>query len=221
MQDDLPTTAVTYVGLPISSGGAHSLGRMSRRAAYERTSAFLTTCTEPITKPRYSFRVHQVPDLRLDPRFERDLTLRFRNHFDLLDGEVAAALDYLDAIDPQPTNAYGMAPVWLTVTSAFRVLDPTTGRPLPGQDAERYFGTLFQRDLPLGSSRLALSLHNQAALSVDLFIPDARDETLARVIPWLQQNLPFKMSQKHWKIWTPTKSRSFKARKLSVSRWLT
>lgn len=194
---------------------------MSRRTAYERTSSFLARCTELITQPRYSFRVHQVPDLRSDPRFERDLQERFPNPSDLHHGEMAAALDYMDAIDPQPTNAYGMAPVWLTVTCAFRLLDPKTARPLPGQDSQRYLGTLFEPDLPLGSSRLALSLHNQAAFSIDLFIPDSRDETLARVIPWLQQNLPFKMSQKHWKVWTPTKSRSFKGRRLPVSRWLT
>ena len=40
--------AVTSVGLPISSGGAHSLGRMSRRTAYERTRSFLEACTEPV-----------------------------------------------------------------------------------------------------------------------------------------------------------------------------
>jgi hypothetical protein len=221
MQEHAQPSAVTYVGLPIASGGAHSLGRMSRRTAYERTSSFLTTCTELVTPPRYSFRVNQVPGLSTDPRFERELQRRFRNNSDLLDGEMPAALDYMDAIDPQPTNAYGMAPVWLTVTCAFRLLDPKTARPLPGQDPQRYYGTLFERDLPLGSSRLRLSLHNQAVFSIDLFIPDSGDETLARVIPWLQQNLPFRMSQKHWKVWTPTKSRSFKGRKLSVSRWLT
>jgi len=59
--------AVTYVGLPISSGGAHSLGRMSRRAAYQRTIAFLQACTQPVGAIDYTFKVHDVPDLEPVP----------------------------------------------------------------------------------------------------------------------------------------------------------
>ena len=32
-------TAVTYIGLPLSGGGAHGLGRTGLRVAYERTLA--------------------------------------------------------------------------------------------------------------------------------------------------------------------------------------
>jgi hypothetical protein len=47
MTDSAPT-AVTYDGLPVSSGCAHSLGRMTRRAAYDATMSFLRTCTQPV-----------------------------------------------------------------------------------------------------------------------------------------------------------------------------
>jgi hypothetical protein len=40
--------AVTYIGLPISSGGAHSLGRMTRRAAYAAMMEFVGTCAQLI-----------------------------------------------------------------------------------------------------------------------------------------------------------------------------
>ena len=56
-----PLTAVTDEGLPLSSGGAHSLGRMTRRAAYESTMSFLRACAEPIGRVEYSFTTHDFP----------------------------------------------------------------------------------------------------------------------------------------------------------------
>ena len=42
-------SAVTYEGLPISSGGAHKLGRTSTRKAVESWRDFLAACTRPVS----------------------------------------------------------------------------------------------------------------------------------------------------------------------------
>jgi hypothetical protein len=211
-------TAVTYIGLPISSGGAHSLGRMSLRVAYERTTQFLSQCTEPITPLEHTFSLVEVPQLRPDTQLEHLLRRRFGRgkNVTVPHERVDEALRFLEEIDPQPANRWGMAPLWLRAECTFRVRDPETGSALPGQDSDRYGGFEYEWRIALGTSRLALNLSNRASLGIDLCLPDADDETLARLIPWLQANLPCKLSAKHWKRWTPTKTGSFKAIKIAA-----
>lgn len=213
----MPPAALTYVGLPISSGGAHSLGRMSRREAYKRTLTFLEVCTAPVSSaadsPAYSFAVHDVPELPEDPRFNAELWRRFGHYVTIPENLVGDALDFLDEIDPQPTNRYGLAPVWFTAKFDFRLLDPLTGRAIPGQDRERYGGVEYEWGVPLGTSRLRLILHNRALVAIELCIPNVEDALLARIVPFLQQRLPFKFSAKQWRAWTPTKTGSFRSRR--------
>ena len=206
--------AATYTGLPVSSGGAHSLGRMSRRVAYQRTLAFLGECTEPVEPLKLAFRVESVPELPRDPSFERELKRRFGDYSEISQARVGDALDFLDDIDPQPTNQWGMAPVWFWATTRFRILDPATGRPLIGQDPERFLGVEYEWRVPLGTSGLRLILNTRAALGLELCIPEADADLLHRVVPWLQASLPCKLSPKHWRAWTPTKTGTFRARKM-------
>jgi hypothetical protein len=208
--------AVTYIGLPVSSGGAHSLGRMSRRTAYQRTMEFVGACVEPIGPMHHRFTVLDVPGLKRDPGLAREVNRRFGDDVALTAERVPDALDFLDGIDPQPANQWGMAPIWFWVTSQFQILDPATGRPIPGQDPGGFAGVEYEWKVPLGTSGLRLILNNHASLGIELCIPDADDEVQRRVIPWLQQYLPFRFSPKHWRAWTPTKSGSFKARRLTL-----
>jgi len=225
MPESSGPSAITYIGLPKSSGGAHHLGRMSRRVAYTRTMSFLQTCTEPVGDLGYALSVMKVPQLRPIPDLEKQIERRFgrsigptgaaHSHVRLKQDGVDDALDFLDEIEPQPTNEWGMAPIWFWVTSTFRILDPDTGRALPGQDPLRYGGIEYSWKVPLGSSGLRLILNNEAAIGIDLSIPIADDDQIRRLVQWLQQYLPFKFSPWHWRAWTPTKSGSFKARNYS------
>jgi hypothetical protein len=223
MTDAVPA-AVTYVGLPISSGGAHSLGRMSRRVAYARTQTFIQECTDPVGPVEFSLVVNDVPELDPVPELTRAVKRRFgalerrgsSRHVVIREERVGEVLDFVDDIDPQPTNQWGMAPVWFWLTCKFQILDPATQRPLPGQSPQRYRGVEYEWGVPLGTSGLRLILHNHAQLGIELCIPDALDDVLARLVPWLQDHLPCKLSPKQWRAWTPTRSGSFKARKLSA-----
>lgn len=213
--------AVTYIGLPISSGGAHSLGRMSRRVAYERTIAFIDACTQPLDPIEYRFDVPDVPGLRPDIRLRLGLKVRRRFGDGHVPGDrVPEALDFLDEIDPQPTNQWGMAPVWFWASCRFRILDPSTGRPLSGQDPKRFRGVEYEWKVLLGTSAVHLTLHDHATLGIELCIPDADEEVLRRVVPWLQDHLPFRFSPKQWRAWTPTQAGSFKARRMTAPRGL-
>ncbi|WP_091564269.1 hypothetical protein [Arthrobacter sp. ok362] len=215
---DAAFSAVTYVGLPIGSGGAHSLGGMSRRAAYEQATSFLETCTELVSPNKYTFEVHEVPDLSRQLDLEAELERRFGQgkRVAVPADRVNEALEWLDDIHPQPTNQWGMAPIWFRAQSSFRIVDPATGQVLPGQNAERFAGAEYVWSVPLGTSDFGLILDNSARLAIDLCIPDADGEMLRRVVPWLQDHLPFKLSAKQWRSWTPTKFGSFKSRRMAA-----
>jgi hypothetical protein len=191
---------------------------MSRRDAYERTIAFLHACTQPVGLIEYKFAVNNVPELKPVPGLERELRRRFGDYSHIAAERVSDALAFLDDIDPQPTNKWGMAPLWFWAACRFRIIDPSTARPLPGQDPERFNGLEYEWRVPLGTSALHLALHNRATLGIELCIPDADEEVLRRVVPWLQDYLPFKFSPKQWRAWTPTKAGSFKVRKMTASR---
>jgi hypothetical protein len=210
-------SAVTYIGLPISSGGAHSLGRMSRRDAYERTIAFLDACTEATDLLDHRFRVQRVPGADVPAELVRAVRSRFGDDVGLRTSRVPEALDFLDEIDPQPANAWSMVPVWFWTVARFRILDPATGRPIDSQDPDGFAGVDYAPGVPLGTSGLHLVLNDQAAIGIELCIPAADDGLVDRVVPWLQEHLPFRFSPKQWRAWTPTKAGSWKASKLPAT----
>ena len=208
--------AVTYIGLPISSGGAHSLGRMSRRVAYQRTLEFLRTCTEPIGSIDYQFSLHDALSGKRAFELHWKVKRRFGNDLRVPEARVPEVLDFLDEIDPQPVDQWGMAPVWFWASCRFLVLDPSTRLPLPGQDPKRFDKMEYEWQVPLGTSSMRLILRDHAQFGIELCIPDADDEVLRRVVPWLQAYLPFKFSPKQWRVWTPTKAGSLKVRKMAA-----
>lgn len=215
MPSPLASTAITYDGLPISGGGAHSLGRMSRRAAYAATLAFLEACTQPVAKSEYTLTVHDVPELPRPVSLEADLERRFGRGriLVLCPDEVSEALDFLDEIHPQPTNQWGMAPIWFRATARFRLLDPATGTVLPGQT-----GALEER---VGyRNEVRLILDNSARIGMSLCIPGGDTSLLDRLLPALQEHAPCKLSRKQWRSWTPTKTGTLKSRVLDVSAFL-
>ena len=217
-------SAVTYVGLPVGSGGAHRLGRLSRHAALSRLDLFLETCTEPIGARRFWFDVHEPAELGRVAHLERELVRRFgplssdagRRRVPVSPGRASEALAFLDDIDPQPTNRYDMAPIWFWADSKIRLLDPGTGRAIPGQDPTRFAGVEYESGVPLGSSGIRLILANHASIGIELCIPDADEDLVQRTVPWLQQHLPFRLSPHHWRAWTPTRTGSFTKRKLTL-----
>jgi hypothetical protein len=187
---------------------------------------FLHSCTTPTSPIDYWFAGLDVPELGRVARLEAEMRRRFGNdpirrsfpdESGVPEARVGEALEFLDEIDPQPTNQYGMAPIWFWAHSRFRILDPDTGLALPGQDPERFGGVEYEARVPLGTSSLRLILNNRAAIGLELCIPDADADLLGRVVPWLEANLPFKLSPKQWRAWTPTRNGSFKARRTLVA----
>ena len=210
-------TAVTYIGLPLSGGGAHGLGRMGLRVAHERTLAFLEACAVVVAPQQQRFTIQEFSDLPKPHVWEPTFRERFGGGSDrrveLSEDQVEPALAFLEEIDPQPHNRAGVAALWLSLHWRLQLIDPQTGAPFAGQDAARYANVPYE-GVPLGESRARLILSNRAALGVELCLPDVDDERLSQIIPVWQEHAPFRFAAKYWKRWTPTKTGSFIGRKI-------
>jgi hypothetical protein len=215
---DLLPSAVAYDGLPISSGGAHALRRISARAALAAWLRFLDTCTEasPIS---CWFDFPQTPGLTVDPQVVRIVDAEFpggpggRRAVPWRRADTALSL--FESLEPLPVNQWGMAAVWLWFTADFRMRSPSSSELWPGQDPI-FFGE-FQTPsgVLLGASSTRLILQAKRSLGLSLSIPQASDSDLAEIVPWLEAALPMRLSSKHWTRWTLTKNgRSYRGRRI-------
>lgn len=216
-------SAVTYEGLPISSGGAHKLGRTSTRKAVESWRDFLAACTRP-GPPRAYFSVASIPGLEPAPETVDRIAGRFEpsahvpGRFEVPPGRVDEAVELYESLSPQPVNEYGISPVWLTIAADITLLRPGTPDPWPDQDPVRFGHFVTPGGIRLGASDTKLILGGRASLGLSLSFPEATDDDFAALVPWLQSALPMKLSPKHWTRWTRTKSStSYRSRKLSVT----
>lgn len=213
-------SAVAYDGLPISSGGAHGLGRVSARRALEAWTEFLATCTRPSPVAAW-FDFPATPGLTVDRKVRSRIAGDFppasdsHTRFGVAADRTDDALSLFESLEPLPTNQWGMAPVWLWFTADFELLSPG-GTVWPGQDPARFGHFQTPAGVSLGSSSTRLILQAQRSMGLTLSVPDAADEHLAELVPWLQGALPMRLSVKQWTRWTLTRNgRSYRGKRIS------
>lgn len=193
MKPSTQAPVVTYEGLPLSGGGAHSLGRSSRRVVYTQVLSFLETCTTLRGQVEHSLVTREVPGLERQQEDLRALQDRFgRGRVIVLDGEeVDDAFDLLDDIAPQATM-HGMSTIELDVRASFDLLDPSSKAPL---DAGRW------QERTGHQNHLALRLAERSTLRVELCVPLSPSAELDQLVHRLQDKLPVRLSSKHWRCW--------------------
>jgi hypothetical protein len=209
-------SAVVYDGLPISSGGAHGLGRTTAYAAHSAWSRFLSACTSPGPITCY-FDLPVTPELTVEPHVRELISRTFPAtgpRFPVPPERVTEALDLLSALEPQPTNPWGMASVWLRFSANFALRSPD-GEVWPGQDPSGFGFFETPTGVRLGASTANLNLEARRSMGLLLSVPDATDADLAVMVPWLQSHLPFRLSPRQWTRWTLAKNgRTYRGRKL-------
>ena len=211
-------SAVAYDGLPISSGGAHGLGRISARDALDAWQHFVHTCALPkVTQCR--FILPHTPELDVGPAVAALIQSRFPgggSSFPVPLARLDEAVDLLESIEPQPTNQWGMAPVWFGVQADLLLMAPHGSEPWPCQNRALFGGFETPAGVQLGTSSTRLYLQAKRSMGLTLSLPEASDGDLAEFIPWLQGNLPFRLSIKHWTRWTLTKNgRTYRGRRIA------
>jgi hypothetical protein len=230
------TALIVYDGKPVSSGGAHRLGRQGPSQVWRQLSRFLDTCTHPIGPREAMVLVYESVGgalasvqaaktsaiARFGPPHSRIAVTgasRIREHAWLFDPDrVPDALEWLAGQSSVPSIATGAGCV-VSVQARFRLKDPDSGEVLPFQSAELYGQQELRHGLRLGDSIMYARLGVKSTCLLTLCLPyvDVSSELL-RLVGALQGHLPFKLSVKHWSRWQLNSTgRSYYARKVSVA----
>ncbi len=213
---------ISYEGLPISSGGAHSIGRKSPKANYDEVLYFLNLFADN-TQPKsielilYKSEKKEYSALKLLSK----LTLKFgipktrndgwlRNWFwNLTVDDIEKGFDALEMNNELPKNPAG--PIMLSFYWNFHFKDPNTNQVLPNQEL------IPELDFRIKNSRIYLRLSKKSAISVWFALPFEKMEMYeSEFIKELKSNLPFKTSDKHWRIWKKSEKGNWTARKIGT-----
>ncbi len=214
---------ISYEGLPLNSGGAHAINSKSPVDNYNNTLQFLEkyafdTKPKSITLTLYESKNNDYSTLKLIPQLSlkngipkiwNDGFLKsWRWNLNL--ENINNGFEALEINKKLPRNYFG--PIVLSVQWNFDLIDPKTGKILPNQDK---FPQLDNRINKIWNSRLNLRLSKKSTISAWLAFPfEQVGEYEENYIRKIKTNLPFKPSDKHWRIWNKSKNGNWTPRKI-------
>lgn len=201
-------TFISYDGLPISSGGAHSIGSLSPKEVYGSLVTFLNACT---TNPAPEVELLFNPSVTTGSmRMVWQLTKMFgcpkwnMNHvqqewvWTVKNKKVDAALEALKLSD-----ALGLTFLW-----KFKFIHPDTKMVLDGQEA---IPVLDER---LYNSQIYFRTLQKSTVSAWFTLPFHSFSEAANYFAPFTALLPFTPSPKHWRIWKCSKNGNWKPRRI-------
>lgn len=205
-------TAVVYDGLPVSSGGAHAINRLGAPEALRAWRRFLGACTQQIGTEGMILLNDGSP-----PAPDAAVLLRVAQMFperaELAGGArrvpehlIDDAIELMANISPQPGDEWGNAALTLFIEARFLLLRPGGDGLWPGQGSEEFGDFETPGGVALGGSSVRLVVDNRRSMGLMLSVPSATDADVASLRPWLQEHLPFRLSDKHWTRWTLNKN---------------
>ncbi|MFY9241728.1 MAG: hypothetical protein WAO74_01730 [Polaribacter sp.] len=213
---------ISYEGLPINSGGAHSVNRKSSKVTYEETLNFLNlfadrTKTESIELTLYQSEKKEYSSLKLILK----LTLKFgipkmRNDgwlknwsWSLSQNNIEKGFEMLKLNSELPKNIFG--PISLNFKWNFHFKNPKTNKVLPNQKL------IPLLDFRNKNSKIYLRLSEKSTISVWFAFPfEKLGKYELEFIKTLSSKLPFKPSEKHWRIWKKSEKGNWIPRKLEI-----
>ena len=213
---------ISYEGLPINSGGSHSVSRKSPIVNYEQTLDFLrlfgdkskpksinlTLCESK--KKEYS-TLKIIPKLILKfglPKTRIDGLLRIWT-WNLNENNIEKGFETLELNNNLPKNIVG--PLTLSFYWNFNFKDPKTNIIIPNQKL------IPKLDFRIENSRIYLRLSKKSTISVWFALPFEKiDKYESGFIKELKSNLPFKTSDKHWRIWEKSEKGNWNPRKIEI-----
>lgn len=156
--------AVTHAGLPIPGGGAHPLGRLSRRVARERTTTFLEPCTKPVgpsNRPLKCATCQVFPNGVISRQSCHIVLVRAGRPLSPPIGFTKPSTCSTPSIlSPRTSGAWHLS--GSARNQIFESSTPMTTLALPSQHAQQFGGPEYVWSIPLGTSCLG-SIHNNNA----------------------------------------------------------
>lgn len=214
---------ISYEGLPINSGGAHSVSKNSPKDNYNKTLDFLNLFANKI-EPKsieltlYESEKKEYSDLKLLPKLSLKFGIpKMRNdgwikswNWNLSQNDIEKGFEMLELNNDLPNNPAG--PLTLNFYWDFHFKDPKTNQILPNQEL------IPELDFRIKNSRVYLRASKKTTISVWFALPfEQIDKYETEFINELKSNLPFKTSNKHWKIWEKSEKGNWIPRKIEIN----
>ena len=223
--------AITYEGLPKSSGGAHRLRTLGFRAGHDALQSFVEAVSldtrpsdlfveilEGIDIPkRFSMPLFSELDAHFPKSGARKIASYIGHQWKLDVSSLAQIIERLEQAGPVPRTQYAGPSVVLHSAWNLLLFDSRTGRQFPYQTSEDYLGFDTDFGCYLGVSSIYARISEVTTAHVFLSLPfedvtgDAR-----RLAGEIQDQFPTRLSAKHWKIWRLTRRQdSYVGRKIA------
>lgn len=226
---------ITYEGLPRSVGGAHSLGKMDVDEAWAGVKAFLTTCTDYRKPWKVDFQLATLKNASSTFVRKTRIKLFFRHGFsrlyaaigqteqihkwNLVIKRVPEAIKELKSYRPFPEHQRD-SPLVLGIHVRFRFTSKDSRNLMPFQEPRYYLDFPYDGyGLKLGQSEIYLRLSTHSSLFAFFCLPfEEPSDDFEKYRAFIQENFPVRLSDKHWKYWGLTNSRtSYRQMKLRLS----
>jgi len=217
---------ISYEGLPINSGGAHRLGKKTIREAYNETNAFLKMYTDSAVPQAVSLTLYATDSFNFKKLkwqlmkkygfFPRRETWDFGKTkqrlwtWTLSPGKIEEGINILEEQKDLPEHEYG--PLTLSILWHFKLVYPETKKRIPNQELIPVLDERIQ------NSRALLTLKPKSTLSVWFAFPfDNQDNEFNNYIEGFNKHLPFKPSDKHWRLWKKGSKGEWRPTKIDIS----
>jgi hypothetical protein len=219
---------ITYDGLPIKSGGAHSLGRMNIDETLRMTSDFLKRFTNADKPIEVNLSFYQSPTREYKTTMINWLIRKKFGYFprcrigylkgikikywiwELSSKKVDKGLDFLRNYNFKADQELG--PIEISFKWTFKFKSPNTNELFPNQNE------LPQLDIRQKNSQLYLKLSNRSTMSTWFAFPFPEvDDNFIKLLTEMQNTLPFKFSEKHWRIWKKSKNNNWTSKKIVIN----
>jgi hypothetical protein len=226
------TSIITYDGLPISSGGGHTLRTRSALLAWEQVRNFTAACSDTKQPQDASFSVLTGANIRND--FSAPLVARFKDElgvprqqalgadtafvWSITPQQIDTYTDFIEKTTPLPIHPYKLQPIAVTATFKFSLVDRYSRIALPNQGVDVYGNFSPSCGLFLGESYLYARISERSTVSLFLNFPfEEITESFQKTVAFVQEHLPFALSDNHWKQWRRTKKgTSYVGRKIDI-----
>ena len=210
---------ISYEGLPIKSGGAHTLANKNQKENYNKTVEFLNdfaqikaeeielTIYESAHK-NYSVLKYLIKLIFIlgIPKMRNDGFLKSWS-WNLSKKNIEKGFEFLQLNQKLPDNPFG--PISLDIKWNFYFKDSKIDQVLPNQNL------IPQIDFRIRNSQIYLRMAEKATMSVWFAFPFEKiTEDEKEYFKKLKLNLPFNFSNNHWKLWKVSSKGNWTSQKI-------
>lgn len=224
--------AITYDGLPVSSGGGHTLRTKGPAAGFHALQSFVDSISLETVPTQLWVELLEGDAVSAEyfSTLSNSFTAEFGNQvkertlgdwtghiWNLGPRDLQGIIQELENVRPIPMTPYAGPAVVITVFWNLVLFEVKTRGRLPHQFLGEYADFKIDPARALGESFIAGRISEKTTCNLFLSLPyvEATDEA-RQIAQEIQKRFPVRLSPKHWKAWKLTKSgKSYVSRKIA------